>query len=726
MKRTRRTLSLVALLLVAVTLLSSCGINFRKTDVSKYVTIGDTGFKGISLEVNRTKIQAPDIDKELFLLQYSNRTAKKDVDSFSGKINQYDTLALRLAIYDDKNNLVFSQFGLDSSKYNTTSKTVAAVPGLSFDVGYGELGRSEVTLDATNNITLPVDILKGLEEKLRGADGEYKSIDEFRIEDRWKRYTEGEQKGEKTGAVDKDRDTPVKGFFSIDYEAQYTPKGGSTVTAKKAAPVTVDTYLYEGKEQGQNDFLEAIYLGLLKYEEKMKANGLSLTCEKTFKINVVPADVADPDLTDDERKIQNDLTNKEFTDQVLIKYNLNFADPTKAKDYTRGTITTTILFAYANVNTQTEEAPDYVDPIELTFTPDENYKGKYTVAGQTTAVDMAKKTFTIRVYVESRTAYDMPEQNAELIKKSDHAAHMDEADLKGTDEDVVKNYRKHLMEEMQKEADKAADADAKEALWAKVLSAAQTGKKSFDSFAKRYVKEQVQYLKYVYYDYYGAYSSSLGDTFEEGAVNYVNYGFESQYTEMLKTYLNTDKLPVDEDKSSASYKAAYRQLESVFYKEGLAIAKERALTYLMADKLDVRFTEDQLEEKLDAAVKKANEDAIESIRDAVTVDADETEEEVKKSLVTALTQAGASESKIKNMALKDLARNYLLQYYGVSSLEELPKEMVTRKSYLSQVDKESLFGGYQLEVVKNKLFELNESTITFVTVDTDGNKIEEN
>ena len=66
MKRTRKTLSLVALLLAAVTLLSSCGINYRKTDVSKYVTIGETGYKGVTLEVNKTIISDRDIDKELF------------------------------------------------------------------------------------------------------------------------------------------------------------------------------------------------------------------------------------------------------------------------------------------------------------------------------------------------------------------------------------------------------------------------------------------------------------------------------------------------------------------------------------------------------------------------------------------------------------------------------------------------------------------------------------
>ncbi|MBO5754521.1 MAG: hypothetical protein J6R89_00535, partial [Clostridia bacterium] len=72
----------------------------------------------------------------------------------------------------------------------------------------------------------------------------------------------------------------------------------------------------------------------------------------------------------------------------------------------------------------------------------------------------------------------------------------------------------------------------------------------------------------------------------------------------------------------------------------------------------------------------------------------------------------------------ELAKHYLLQSYGVSSLDKLPKDLVTRESYLSQVDKESLFGGYQLDVVKAELLKTNSATVTFTEVDTDGNKLE--
>ena len=723
MKRTSKILSLVALLLVAVTLLSSCGINYRKTDVSKYVTIGETGYKGVTLEVNKTIISDRDIDKELFALQYNNRTVvdeKKDASINKSKIKQYDTLALRLAIYDSNNNLVFSQFGLDSSKYNATESTIAAVSGLSFNVGYGEFGRTDVTLDSTKKITLPVDFLNSIEKAVYGDEATHTLIDDFLIEGRWQRN----DAGEKTGAVNNTMDTPFAGFFSVSYLPSYTKEGSSSaILGSVTAPVTIDTYLYANKsEAGKNDFQEAIYKGLEAYAAKMKENGLPLTCGKQVIIHVVPVGAT---LTDDERTIKNDLTNSSYTDQVVIEYNLDFESPTSGENYKRGKITTTILFAYAYGAATLGDTPTYVEPLTLTFTPGDTYEGEYKVGSATEK--MAGKDFTVRIFVEERTAYEMPELTAQFIKdKASHASHMD--DLTGTDEEVIAKYKAHLKEEMQADADKQALKDAKEALWKKVVASAKEGEKSSASFAKKYMKEEVEYLKYMYYDYQSGAYKALADSYEKFAVMYVNWGFESHYTELLETYLEAGsdgsyQLPLA-DTTDASYKAAYSQLESIFYKQGLAVAKERALVYLLADKLGIRLSDDELEAKLEAAVKKADEDAKETIRDMITVDEGETTDEVKTELKNALKSLGIGETTLKDMTVEQLAKHYLLQYYSVSSYDELPKELVTRKSYLSQVDKEGLFGGYQLETLKNKLFETNESTITFVDVDTDGNKLD--
>lgn len=731
MKRTRKTLSLVALLLVAVTLLSSCGVNYRKTDVSKYVTIGEAGYTGVTLETNKTIVTDRDMEEAIFSLRYENRTAKdkKDAPYFSGTIAQYDTLGLRLAIYDKDGKPVFSQFGLDSSKYNATGDTkgtVAAVSGLSFDVGYGEQGRTEVTLDSTNKITLPVDFLNGIEEMVYGENAKYTEIESFKIDERWKR---DETTGEKTGTVNTTTDTPVKGFFSVGYTPSYAKAGSSEkVKGAEKAPVTVDTYLYEGKEQGKNDFSEAIYLGLLAYEKKLDAVGSKLTCGAYLTIDVVPVGTK---LTDEELVLKNDSTNTDYTDHVLIEYDLNFEDTSKNEGYQKGTLSTTILFAYAQREDKGSET-GYVEPITLTHTFGDDYEGTYKVGSNT--VTMAGKTYTIRIFVEERVGYTVATTDAEvaeLIKKDDHASHM--TDLTGSDAEIISKYKAHLKEELQAKADKQADKDAKEALWQKVLSAAKDGEKSSSSFAKKYKKEEVEYLKYLYYDYSSSgdmvyyYKILYGETYEKFVVEYVNSGYESHYTELLETYLaaKDDKylLPTGSG-TDADYKAAYRQLESIFYKEGLAVARERALVYLLADKLGVRLSNDELEAKLDAAVKKANEDAKETIRDMVTVDEGELETDVKGELKNALLSLGISENTLKDMTVAQLAQHYLLQYYGVSSLDELPEKMVTRKSYLSQYDKESLFGGYQLAEVKNKLFENNKSTITFVEVDTDGNKLD--
>ncbi|MBO5653118.1 MAG: hypothetical protein J6S44_02785, partial [Clostridia bacterium] len=697
MKRTGKILSLVALMLVAVTLLSSCGVNYRTANVADYVSIGETGYKGLAISVNKTIISDRDVAKELFALQYANRTVKTETND-DGVIKQYDTLALRLAIYDDKMNLVFTQFGLNSSAYNEKDSetqaikgTLAAVSGLSFDVGYGEFGRKEVTLDSTNKITLPVDFLNGIEKAVYGENATHTNVDDFKILDRWNTTTATE------GDVLTDMETPFKGFFSVSYMPSYKKDGTTTpINGSVVAPVTVDTYLYENRETGKNDYLEAIYLGL-------KAIGKDLKCnkDKSIAINVIPVGAT---WTEEEKA----AAAKNEPDNVYIEYNLDFENPTSGTNYKRGTIYTSILFAYVYYNLAPEGEPNYVEPITLEFAPGDSYEGQYKV-GSTTE-KMAGKKFTVRVFVEKRTAYDFPELTAELIKeKADHADHME--DLTGTDEEIIAKYKAHLKEEMQETADKEAETAAKDLLWKKVVSAAKDGAKKSDAFAKEYAKEEKQYLKYLYYDL--GYKS-IYDTFEEFAVRYVNMGYDSHYTAMLETYVAADKdgkhlLPVDSTKESI--KSSYRQLESIFLKEGYAIAKERALVYLIADKLGVRLSEDELEAKLADAVKKANEEAKESIRDAITVDADEKEEDVKKDLVNALLNSDSSnKTKLNKMSLSELAKHYLLQSYGVSSLDKLPKDLVTRESYLSQVDKESLFGGYQLDVVKAELLKTNSAT----------------
>ena len=81
-------------------------------------------------------------------------------------------------------------------------------------------------------------------------------------------------------------------------------------------------------------------------------------------------------------------------------------------------------------------------------------------------------------------------------------------------------------------------------------------------------------------------------------------------------------------------------------------------------------------------------------------------------------------AKGRKKSFKQLATDYLRYCYGVDSLDKLPKDLVTKESYLKAVDEESLYGGYQLDAVKEKLYELNKQHITYVEVDTDGEKIE--
>ena len=718
MKKTRKILSLVALLLASVTLFTACGVNYRTADAADYVTIGEKGYKNVALSVNKTIITERDIDKALFALRFENKTEIKE-DATDGKVKQYDVVDLRLAIYDDKKNLVFSQFGIDATKYNEKDSnkkplyTVAPVGGLSLAIGYGEFAHKEITLDSGSKLTLPVEFLKGLENALYPSENAGLKAEDHQIKGLWK------DKEKTQVAVD----TPVPyldGFFTVTYTPGYE-KDGVTNPGTSTGPVTIDTYMYEGKEQGTNSYTEAIYLGLAKYAEKhdlyCKGNGSPIL------IHVVPT-------ASTEALPEGDASS------VYIKYDLDFEDPKKT-NYKAGTISTSLVFAYIIHDTAGEGAaePLLAKPIpgadgkELTWTPGSTYEGEYKSG--TTTEKMAGKTFTVRAYIEKRTAYDFATEDADvakLIKEKGGHDHIE--GLTGTDADVISKYRDHLMEEMQEAADEDARLTAMTLLWQQAVKLSSAdGKKSSHSFAKAYRNDEVEYLKYLYYDmgYSGRY-----DSFKEFAVSYANMGYDSHYTALLESYLTPDKdgkykLPLEKndkgENTRASIKAAYKQLESIFYQEGLKVAKERALTYLLADLLGVRLDEDALQAKLDEAVKKKNDETKETIRDTVTVDAGETEKEVKTELVNALSN-GTNKTLLEKMTVKELASAYLRYYYGVDSVDKLPADLVTEESYLSVTDKESLFGGYQLDAVKEALFKTNESTITFVEVDTDGNKLD--
>ncbi len=736
MKKTRRILSLTALLLVAVTLLTSCGVNYRTADAASYVSIGDAGYKNVALSVDKTVISDEDIAQIIFDLQFKNKTAKKETND-DGKIKQYDVLSLRLAIYDDKKNVVFSQFGIDSSVYNNkdTKGKVSAVSGLSLPIGYGKYAFADVTLDSANKITLPEGFLRDLEGKLYDATGEKEPVwvNDHKIEDRFN----------SDGSVITTMETPFNGYFSVAYSTSYTKNGATSPTPGTAAgPLTIDTYAYESKEftntASKNSYQDAIYLGLKKYAETNK-----IYCKGT-ESNSLPISIHVVPTASTETLPAGDATS------VYINYDLDFENATSGKDYKKGTIATSILFAYVPYNAAPEGEPRYATPVgtvlategndgvyAMSYTFGSDYEGTYKSG--TTTEKMAGKTFTICVYVEKRTPYELPALTADFIKeKAEHTDHMD--DLTGTDEEVLAKYKEHLKKELQEEADKEARLVAMTLLWEKAVKAASTeGKKSSDAFAKAYKKEEINYFRYMYYDYnyYGISMSAVYDSFEEYVVLTVN---GAGYEDMLNAsnLLTADKdgnkkLPLEKEEGSstkytkASIKSCYRLVESILLEQGRRVAKERALTYLLADLLDVRMTEDALEAKLAEAVKKANEDAKESIRDAITVDtkAGETEEEVKKTLVNALLLGDSSnKKKLEAMTLAQLGKHYLLQTYGVASLDALPDDLVTEESYLNAADKETVFGGYQMDAVKEKLLELNKSTVTYVEVDTDGNKLE--
>ncbi len=352
----------------------------------------------------------------------------------------------------------------------------------------------------------------------------------------------------------------------------------------------------------------------------------------------------------------SEITGAEDDSTVNIKYDIDFAT-VGGTNYTKGTISlTTKAAAYLSQGDAGTASEGFkATPLSMSYTFPEDYTGQYTVDG--TKTDLKGVTVTAYIYPVSKTSYEMPEYNPTTDEEK--TALIDAIKAKFTSdltdvEELKKAYEAHMRVELEKEYVAAAEASARQAIWNAVVGNA-TVLNYPKANIKAYMREAKNNLKYYYSSYPNIYS--------------VNGSYQYTTAKMSGLYKNYKEFAVEMYKTDEAYKAYsvkdFGDVEAILYNEGTMAVKEMMFTYYIADKLDLSVTDEEYETKVNAAAKTWIAEQEKSYLDAY------------------------------GMCPTFTVEDYVASYGGEDNIR----------------------GAYLIEKVKDKLYELNKSGVTYNEID---------
>ena len=688
MKKTKRFIGVTALLLAALMLFSSCAITYRDVDSSEYVKLADGfDFKSFKLTAETERMVVTDddvaayINKQLFAL----REAKKD-DNGQPVINQpdeyakYDVLTIRTVLYDKDGNLVKNGFALGTKADPATDGTIVLGSEQALYLGYGAGINSGLLEKLEQEMFVPGVLAQNQHVKYNNVGGVAESP---------------------LGAMS------AVGY--VTYSSTYA-KNNQSYTAgnvTKVFPIHFDKIAADiaVNGEGENDYEELIYLGLLALVEQQKdveAKQVTPSLTKDLTITVYPKGEEIPaDFVQDE-------TN------VAIHYNIDFADTAKSE------------FKQGTVKVKLQGTVDFTDSaitpaaFITTYTYPEDSTETYKVGTETK--ELKGTECTVYTYVIERAAYDRPDYNADTVKNKLGFETAETEDAK-----VVEAYEANIHERLQKACDALAEEAVKSVLLSQVMANTTLLKDPVRNI-KRYVKSVIAEARETYIS--GGYREK---TNANGG--YVYDDFEDF---MISTYYTHKK---DAD-GKTIYFASLKAVKEDLYAEGRDLVKENLLIYYLADQLGCRLDDDTLlamaQERGAVWAKEQIEAAREYLLSSNTVEA------LKSSYPD--SYASTTDTKTQKQKLFEswgadsyedcLAKQ--LAYYGemygqdFASWEEFakaayPDDAYSWKDYVeAKAGRENLYGIYHAEIVWEKIFELNATNVvaSYKDIPFDSTKVE--
>ena len=612
MKRTRKFLSAIALILVMATFLTSCAVNYATADLSKYVSVTESTYNGVKVDVDKTVYAQEVILQQVWNSLRSVKTAEdgtKLEGMFNGTVEKFDTVNYYHYAIDKDGNVVHTSIYRDEEG-NMETETL--------NVGYG-----------TNK-----ELFKDIEKMIYDTT-DPDNIIAVDIKDHLGMY-----ETEKSVAI------PKNAIWFIADAA--SSKANSTLpgTWKKSQEFIVNVMQYLDKEeQGKNDYLEAIALGFAHAAEIADGSedkpGAKIGTLKT--IRVYP--------TAYEGEMEADSASG-----VSIRYDIDF-DTVDGKEYDQGVITvnTEAAFYMAKGNGASEGYE--ATPISFTYTFPESYTAKYTLADGKTQKTVGGTETTMYIYLVSRTAYTMPEYNPTTDEEKTALVEAIKGVFKSdlTDVDELKAaYETSVREKLEHEFVHEAETAARQSIWDAVVSGATVvdpanpvPKANVDAYV-RAAKNNIKY----YYSSVGQYTYD-----KSGSLVYVtpkSLGIYKSYKDYAVAMYSTD-----EEYKNQTVKT-FDDVEAILRNEGTQAVKEMMLAYVIAEKLGLSVSEELYNE----------------------------------------TVAERAAEWIKEIQEQEKASAGMHREYTV-------------KDYVDSVGEDNIRGGILIEMVKDKLYEMNKSGVTY-------------
>lgn len=678
MKKTRRLLSVLALLMAALMLFSSCAISYKKVNPGDYVQFVDGfDFKNFKLStettIDRMIVKNEDVAAHVNKLLFALREKGEGAVNQPGAFNQYDTLSIRTVVYDKDGKLVAYDFSTDSKTPKNDDGTLNIVSDKALYLGYG--------------VGLNTGMMEALEEAL------YLSAEEVLLVQNY--LVEGQNVGgAATGALGT---IPAVGYvtYSTTYKkadgTQHDAPGGkvTAVTFKHFEKISHDI-IADGVGKGDK-YDEIVYLGLKELiERQASVDGKQIKPTTTtgtdtaLTIKVYPTATGIPE----EEGLFGDKS-------TAIAYDINFEDSTKTEGFCEGTVTVW-LQGTVDFNTSAVVPGAFV----TSYTYPDDASGNYVSDTSKKLKDAGE--CSVYVYITERAPFTRPEYNADTVKNK-----LNFATDKTEDTEVIEAYEASVKSELQEKCDAITKENAKEALWAALMSNTKLIKDPVRNI-KNYRREIIDAAKANYYD--GGLSLKTQTDSNGNVIGYYyddfnHYLVSTFYPSFQQQYNNGD----------TSYKSTREAIDEDLYARGREIAKLNLVTYYLADLLGCRYTDAEL---LALAEKRGTawaEEQIKAGRDYIL------ESNTVEALSEQYTTDAQKEQFFKNNDVKSFEEylEKLLDRYSeaygetFNSWEDVAKAIYpdgtyTWEDYVEYMQgEEALYGTYHYEVVLEKLYEAN-------------------
>ena len=586
----KKLISVIALVLVMATLLTSCGVNLAKADMSDYVSLAEGAHTSIKVTIDRTNLYKETVRQAIYeaLRGEAGENKTGESDTFA----KYDTVQLHTILFNQKGEIVATSLGVT---YKNTDTVTGFNDAESISLGF--LANREQFADIENELLDTTNV---------------KLIKDYLF----------------TPVADDKTEINLNSFLVLTYSVT-DAAGASVEQVLVSNPAILPGMLYaEGADNSnfkdgfeKNTYLEAIYEALSELCAYTKDDGTKpyvpkLNSSTAITIHVKPLSEKPADHTNGVKDASD----------VTIYADISFDDSNDEKDengnvtketYEEGTIRTALRGMVSGTNFLE------IDNIQI-YEPDDEKEDHDKLEGD---LDVIVLPVAVTPY-PNMIEYDDPQTEEQVTVLRDFIKDaLTKAGLTPVGDDIAAlkaQYEEYMydkcVEDVAVEQEKAyeemgytvdlsnyfeaAESNAKNEIWKTVVNMVSILKLPKQN-VRDYIKDQEERLEYQYYN------SSYSWSVPQGSVDKSGFKFTTS-TVSTFTAADTGKFKNWKEYAQEVYGvSSYADVREALRKEGEAREKEMMTAYYMADKLGITISDEKyaelIKEDADAWIK-AQED----------------------------------------------------------------------------------------------------------------------